>query len=100
MAYTHEQVATFLEEHWQGEKECPVCRSNKWTISEKPAELREYERGSLTIGGPVYPLVLVTCRVCGHTLLFNAIIMGIVEVPKQEPKAKQDAAPAQKGEKP
>ena len=85
MADTRERIAAFLNEKWQGRKNCPICQNNKWEISDKPAELREYSQGGLVVGGPVYPLVVLTCRVCGHTLLFNAIVMDVVEKEKSEP---------------
>lgn len=29
------------------------------------------------LGGVGYPLVAVTCRNCGHAMLFNLVIMGL-----------------------
>jgi hypothetical protein len=89
MTYSPEQIAKFLNEKWKGQKLCPVCQSNKWGVSDKPVELREFTPGAFVVGGPVYPLVSVTCNVCGHTLLFNAIVMGVVDrdttTPSEQP---------------
>jgi hypothetical protein len=42
-------------------------------------ELREFHGGNMVIGGnsSIVPLVPVTCKVCGNTVLFNPLIVGI-----------------------
>jgi|GEM_PF-800813 len=103
MSDFREKVAAFLNQKWQGAKTCPICDSNDWEISDKPAELREFSRGGLSVGGPVYPLVVLTCRVCAHTLLFNGIVLGVVskeiqEQPKEERKPASAPQEVKKGE--
>ena len=75
-----EKVVEWLNTQWKGNKVCPICKNNAWTVSEKPAEVREFHGGSLVVGGSgsVYPLFLVTCNKCGYTVLFNAIVAGFV----------------------
>ena len=73
-----QKVVGWLNRQWQGAKLCPICKNNNWTIIERPVELREFHEGGLVIGGPIYPLISITCKVCGHTLLFNAIVAGLV----------------------
>ena len=70
----------------QGKKVCPICQNNDWDLSTKLVEVRQFNEGSLIVGGPVYPLFSVTCKVCGYTLLFNAIVAGFIEKPKKEEK--------------
>lgn len=77
-----QKVVDWLNSQWQGPKVCPICKSNNWNISEKLLELREFHEGSFVVGGPVYPLIAITCKVCGHTLFFNAIVAGVL-TPKQ-----------------
>lgn len=78
-----EKVVDWLNRQWKGDKACPICKNNNWNIIEKPVELREFHGGGLVMGGPVYPLISITCKVCGHTLLFNAIVAGLL-VPEQK----------------
>lgn len=85
-----QKVVDWLNNKWVGAKLCPICQSNDWNISPKPVEIREFSRGNLVVGGPVYPLVSVTCRVCGYTLLFNAITAGLVEAKHKETNTSQD----------
>ena len=78
-----QKVVDWLNRQWQGTKICPICKNNNWSISEKPVELREFHRGSLVVGGPIYPLLSITCKVSGHTLLFNAIVADLL-MPEQK----------------
>jgi len=86
----------WLNDKWQGLKICPVCKNNNWNVSERPVELREFHGGGLTIGGPIYPLLAVTCQVCGNTILFNAIVAGLVSPEKPNPP---ETKPIEKDEK-
>ena len=74
-------IEKWIEDHWKGEPLCPVCQNNNWTIGKTIAELRPFLKGKLRMGGILYPAVVFTCNVCGNTLLFNAIALGIVEFP-------------------
>ena len=82
-----EKVAAWLEKHWKGDKTCAVCQSNSWRIAPDPVEIRPYKRGGIEVGGPVYPLASITCTVCGYTLLFNALVMGVVPTAKEQADA-------------
>lgn len=72
-----------LQDHvavqWKSPYMCPVCRQNNWNISRDLFELRGFNRGSLVVGGgsPLFPVVPVTCQVCGHVVFFNALVVGL-----------------------
>jgi len=86
-----EKVVNWLNRQWQGAKVCPICKNNNWNISEKPVELREFHGGGFVVGGPVYPLISIICKICGYTLLFNAIVAGLL-APEQKDAASLDRA--------
>lgn len=71
-----EAVLGFLNTHWKGSKACSVCANNHWNVNTELAELRFLSVGGFKVGGPLVPLVVVTCNVCGNTLLFNAMRLG------------------------
>ena len=73
-----EKAIAWLNERWQGNKLCPICTNNSWSVSDDLVEIRPYKGGTLVVGGPLYPLMIVTCNTRGHTLLFNAIVAGLV----------------------
>lgn len=56
-----------------------MCGANAWAVQDKVFQLNEFSSGSLVIGGPLVPVVPVTCTNCGNTVLVNAIIAGAVQ---------------------
>lgn len=69
-------VQVWINEKWKGKKLCPICQDNNWFIGDHfvmPVTLTE---NIVTLGGPSYPQVMINCLNCGHTLLFNSVIMG------------------------
>jgi hypothetical protein len=67
-----------LQEKWKA-RPCPMCGSGPWNIQDSTYQLMEFTEGVLRIGGPVIPVVPVICANCGHTVLVNAIISGVVQ---------------------
>ncbi len=58
---------------------CSFCGNNTWNISSKIFELLEFDANGLQLGGPVYPVVPITCNNCGNTLFINALVAGLLE---------------------
>lgn len=64
------------------DKHCPICQNTKWSIPDKFLELRSFSGGNLVVGaGSVYPFVAFICAECGYTMLFNAVMAGLIEKP-------------------
>jgi predicted nucleic-acid-binding Zn-ribbon protein len=74
-----EDVVQWIKEHWRGAKVCPICGSNDWRVNADVVALLRVEEEGTVLGGATYPLVLMTCGVCGYTLMFNALIAGLVK---------------------
>ncbi|MBL87730.1 MAG: hypothetical protein CMO82_13885 [Winogradskyella sp.] len=80
-----EKVIQHLNEKW-GNRPCPMCQTNSWTVSDTVYELREFHGGNVVLGsGPIYPIVPVSCNNCGNSVLVNALQAGAIERPKVEP---------------
>ena len=83
MKLTDEQMKKLrdhLQENWKAPVGCPVCRSNKWNLSDHIYELREFLRGGLSVesgSGGIVPLSPVMCETCGNTVLINPLVAGI-----------------------
>lgn len=77
-----EKAAKWLNSQWKGPKTCPVCHNNNWTIGEDLVEIRPFQGADFIgfVGGSVLPLFAVTCKICGHTLLFNAIVADLLKL--------------------
>ncbi len=66
------------------QKPCQICGQTAWLVSDKIFYLGEYENGNVVIGGPVLPVVTVTCGNCGNTVFINALVAGLLEQNKAE----------------
>lgn len=40
-------------------------------------ELRQFNEGSMVIGGPLIPVIPISCGNCGNTVMINAIAAGL-----------------------
>lgn len=58
-----------------------VCGSKNWIANTTIFEMREFHEGNLVIGGQtsVIPIMTVQCDKCGHTILFNALTLGVIQ---------------------
>jgi len=65
---------------------CPLCHAQQWNFADTIWELRDFSGGNLRVGGPVFPVLSMTCSRCGHTLFINALVAGILESPKEQEK--------------
>ncbi len=80
-----QQAKEWLRTHWSNGN-CPfhLGRTN-WIVDNSLAAAPIYHigpggiGGTMMIGGPMFPLAVVTCSVCGHTVFVNAILMGLVK---------------------
>jgi len=81
--YDHDKFIEHLGHKW-GKKVCPMCGANRWGVSDKAMELREFNQGNLVVGGSIQPLIPVNCGNCGYTILVNGLIAGVIERGKEE----------------
>jgi len=78
-----EKLLSHLKSKWQG-RSCQMCGTGNWNVSDSIFELREYNQGNLVIGGgPIIPVVPITCDNCGNTVFINAIKAGLIEQNKK-----------------
>lgn len=90
---SEEQLATWLEKNWKGNKTCAICKQNSWIIGNQVFELREFRGGGLIIGGKssVFPVIPITCSICGYVLLFNVVVSGMIESENLDEQEKEGA---------
>lgn len=94
-----QKVVEWLNSHWEGLKLCPICHHNNWFVNDSLVQLTEFHRVGLVLGGPVIPMVVVSCNNCGHTLFFSALKLGVIAADAPAPKvsAPDAAEPAPPG---
>lgn len=76
-----QEIINFLNERWHGAV-CPLCGGQKWNVTDKYFELREFNDGNIVIGGPnnsIVPVIPVTCDNCGNTVFINALSAGLLK---------------------
>ena len=69
----------WIDEHWTGQKACPICQNDRWGLSEMVGEVRQMPPNQHSLGRATCPLVIVTCQTCGYTVLFNALVIGLLK---------------------
>ena len=70
-------IIKFLQEKWKL-KGCPVCgQQQTYDLAEQVYQLTEYPAVGRMGGSVVAPVIPVTCRNCGNTLLVNALIAKV-----------------------
>ena len=80
-------IEAFFSKRGTLPNECPICRKRAWVFTDGIFKLPELigEKGMKLKESQVIPIFTVMCRNCGHTLLFNAIQLGILErTPKKQ----------------
>ena len=67
---------------------CSVCGNAKWSATDTIFELREFSGGNLVIAGgqSLYPVIPITCNICGNTHFLNALQLGLLEPHTEEGK--------------
>jgi len=78
-------LISHLKKKW-ADRPCCQCGVANWQVQDAVFELRQFSEGSLVVGGPIIPVVPVTCANCGNTLLVNAIRAGIIDQPTEAEK--------------
>jgi hypothetical protein len=82
MKLTPEQVDRLinaLDQRWPDPKICPICKNTTWDTLDIVFELKGYTQDPESNEQPtVMPLVPLTCKNCGNTILFNVIAAGIL----------------------
>lgn len=83
-----ERIKGAILAKWKGEKKCPICLANEWTIAPNcvtPMRLKGLSGSIMIGGGSTYPTAMLVCTNCGYTLNFNLVAIGIVPA-KTEPE--------------
>jgi len=75
--YDPQALIKHLNEKW-GDRKCAQCGVNNWQVQDSVFELRQFSGGSLIVGGPLIPVVPVTCANCGNTVLVSALLAKVM----------------------
>lgn len=71
---------------------CPICDSQEWFIADHLVmPITVGGGGSLLLGGPGYPQIMIVSKKCGYTRFLNAVMIGISPPQKTEPNKAEEA---------
>lgn len=87
MKLTEKQQELVIKKLEKTKKICPTCGNGNLLVGDRIFEIREFNGGNLVIGGKessIYPLIAVSCPICGNVQFFNAILMGIMSKDSSE----------------
>jgi predicted nucleic-acid-binding Zn-ribbon protein len=71
------KAQAWLQQNWKNWV-CPYSGHRNWELGDIVVQGTPFIGGGLSVGGPVYPLLVITCSGCGNTVFINAIKAGIV----------------------
>jgi hypothetical protein len=74
----HEKIRAWWTGRWNEPVTCPVCKTNDWGVGEHVVLLSRHANDAFRPGTPAYMMITVGCKTCAHTMLFNAVHIGIV----------------------
>ena len=81
-------IVEWLDKHG-AVKPCTACGQTAWHLIPHLVAPPTFRKESgFFLGGMSYPQAMLLCKNCGHTLYFNAVVMGIV--PMGEPPKPSD----------
>lgn len=58
---------------------CPICGQNDFFMDNNIVSPMNINDGNVNIGKSLMPLVTLTCKNCGHTMFFNAKVLGCLD---------------------
>lgn len=79
MRVNRQRLINNINQNWVT-KNCPMCGHNDWTIdTDMMAMVGIGEDKSIQLGGKITPVVSITCRRCGNTVLINPLAINCTE---------------------
>lgn len=80
LAVEKQRALSWIAQH-ANDLRCPVCKGTSWGYG-PVIELRPLARpGFSPPSSNVFPAFQYICATCGHILLFNAVIAGVLPLP-------------------
>lgn len=82
MAFTWEQQAKLIAavDAKANVKLCPGCGTRSWQLGPGLTFLQISTPGNPLAPGGAYPCVVLICRTCGNTQLYNVYILGVEDI--------------------
>ena len=75
-----DKVINHLKQNAPNGIKCPVCGQSHWLVNDTIFQTIEFTGANIALvaGMSLVPLIMITCSNCQHTLLFNAVKLGLL----------------------
>lgn len=84
MKINEEKLLSKLKKLWIN-RQCPICNNTNWGIDNRiVTPMNVGENHSIFIGGPISPLIPVTCDKCGYTVFINGLKIDVLEFDEEK----------------
>jgi len=70
-------IARWFTEKWR-DPACSICGEHKWAPNPRLGQIPNLPVPG-SGGDRTVPVLVITCRSCGHSALINAIFAGVIE---------------------
>ncbi len=70
-------ISRWWEARWKGPVICPICKTAEWSTASHVVVHHRLGANWAADGTAAYPMILVSCNNCAHTLSFSAVSMGV-----------------------
>jgi len=73
-----DQIVAALKSKPQLDRPCPRCQSREFELVGETCLALDQRGGSIVIGGPVVPVVVLACKQCGLIIYIAQAALGIL----------------------
>ena len=70
------KILTWIDKNWNQDRKCPICNSRSWNVNDITGAVPTFKNETVTLS-EVFPFIIVGCNVCGYSLFFNEVVMGL-----------------------
>jgi hypothetical protein len=90
----NDAIQRWWAQHWKPPVICPVCKTSDWILGQHVVNIQRHAIDVNAINTPTYPHIMVSCKVCAHTMFFNAVTVGVSPVFQETPAAPPPLPPS------
>ena len=74
-------IQRWWDQHWKEPVICPVCKTTDWSLSSHLVNIQRFATDANASNTLTYPHIIITCKFCAHSIVFNAVQIGVAAPP-------------------
>ena len=80
----NDSIQRWWDLRWQDPVICPVCKRTEWSLTPHLVNVQRFATDADASNAPTCPHIIITCKFCAHSMLFNAVQIGIAVPPARQ----------------